>query len=122
MKDGELSPLEKLVKEIQQAGQDWVEAKLRADQLDKDEKNFLAALQNGLEDKSKEKLSEAKLERLARGSSEFRSYVTNLCVAKAEAERRKVRYENLQSFWETKRSELALEREKIAKGIYEMGG
>lgn len=120
MSKSETSELEKLVVEIQNAGQDWISAKLKSDQLEDDEKNFLAALMNGLE-KGFEKVSEARLERLARGSKEFRDYVTGKVLAKSETGRKRVRYEALQNLWEAQRSALAFEREKLAKGIYHEG-
>ena len=118
------SELERLVVEIQDAGQAWVEAKLRSDQLEADEKNYLAAIMNELDGaaiEGKIKLSEAKLERLARGGKGFRDYVVGRVMAQAETAKRKVRYEALQNYWEAKRSELAMEREKISKGIFHEG-
>lgn len=115
--------LEKLVIEIQTAGQEWIETKLKSDQLADGEKNYLAALMNGIEEQFKNaKISEAKLDRLARGTPEFGNYVVGKCAAIAETGRKKVRYEALQNLWEAKRSELAFEREKIAKGIFHAGG
>lgn len=114
--------LEKLVVKIQEGGQEWVEAKLKSDQLDDGEKNYLAAIMNGLEQELKgEKLSETKLERLARGSPEFGQYLIGKCSAIAETSRKKIRYEALQNLFEARRSELALERAKIEKGIFELG-
>lgn len=118
----ELTNFDKLITEIQHAGQDWVEAKLKSDQLEADEKNFLALMMNDLEKTFDEKVSDSKLERLVRGSKEFREYVTGRVAAQAETGRKKVRYENLQNFYEAKRSQLAFEREKLAKGIFHRGG
>ena len=114
------SDLKRLVGAIQKSGLAMVEANLKASQLADDEKNYLAALMNSLA--SGEKRSEAQLEREARGSKEFREYVRGRCIAQAEAGRLKVRYQALQSLFEAKRSELALEREKISKGIFHSGG
>lgn len=116
----ETSSLERLVIEIQDAGQAWVEAKLLSDQLEDGEKNYLAALMNGLESQY-EKVSEAKLERLARGSAEFGEYVQGVVKARAETARKRVRYEALQNLFEAHRSHFALERAKIEKGIYHEG-
>jgi len=114
--------LESLVIEIQQAGQEWIEAKLRSDQLEDGEKNFLAALINSLDDAMKgQKVSETKLERLARGSADFREYVTGKCCAIAETARKRVRYESLRDLFEARRSEFAFERAKLEKGIYHIG-
>ena len=116
----EQTALEKLVVEIQDAGQEWVEAKLKSDQLEADEKNFLAALMNDLE-KGFDKVSEAKLERLSRGGRQYRDYTTGRVLAQAETNRKKVRYESLLNLWEAKRSELAMERAKLEKGIFHIG-
>lgn len=123
MSKPETTHLEKLVVDIQEAGQAWIEAKLKSDQLDDGEKNYLAALMNGIEEQFKNtKISEAKLDRLARGMPEFANYVAGKCEAIAETGRKKVRYEALQNYWEAQRSQLAFEREKISKGIYHTGG
>lgn len=113
--------LERLVTEIQKAGQDYVDAKLKSDQLTDDEKNFLAELQNAIEESAPDKVSEAKLERLARGTPAFRNYVTGMVAARGEMLRKKIRFEALQSLFEAKRSELAFEREKLSKGVFHMG-
>lgn len=118
----ELTNFDKLVTEIQRAGQEWIEAKLKSDQLESDEKNFLAAMMNDLEKTFDDKVSEGKLERLVRGSKEFRNYVTGRVAAQAETGRKKIRYENLQNYYEAKRSELAFQREQISKGIFHRGG
>jgi hypothetical protein len=118
----ERSELEKLVVQIQDGGQAWIEAKLKSDQLVDGEKNFLAALMNDLEKQFKNtKMSEAKLDRLARGTVEFQNYVVGKALAIAETGRKKIRYEALQSLWEAKRSELSFERAKLEKGIYHEG-
>lgn len=120
-KQEQVQDLERLVKEIMKAGQDYVAAKLVSDQLQEDEKNFLAELQNNIEESVKDKTSESKLERLARGSQAFRNYVTGRVTANAEMLRKKIRYESLQSLFEAKRSELSFERVKLEKGIFHEG-
>ena len=112
--------LEKLVVEIQEAGQTWIEAKLKSDQLESNEKNVLAAMINELR-RGLDKASEAKLECLARGSSEFQTYVTGRVLAQAETGRKKVRYEAALNYWEAKRSQLAFERAQLEKGIFHQG-
>lgn len=111
--------LEKWVVQWQSAGKEWVEAKLVSDQLSDDEKAFLADLMNGLDDGKK---SEAKLDRQARGSSEFREHITNTCIAKAVTGRKKVRFDAFGMLFEARRSELSFEREKLSKGIFHKGG
>lgn len=133
------SELENLVVKIQEAGQEWIDAKLKADQLEEDQKSFLASLMNEIDKSYKpgtlvpvdgkggirtiqpEKPTESKLDRQARGSREYREYITSMCLARAEMLRKKVRYDALQSLFEAQRSTLALEREKIAKGIFHEG-
>jgi len=119
--------LERLVVEIQTAGQAWIDAKLKSDQLQDGEKNYLAALMNSLDEAwskgaaKKERISESKLERLARGSPEFGQYVVGKCAAIAETARKRVRYEALRDLWEARRSQLAFERVQIEKGIFAVG-
>ena len=110
--------LEKLVDDIQQAGYAWVEAKLLSDQLDDDIKPFLASIMNDHDDN---KRSEAKLDRLARGSNSFRKYIEKAAVARAETLKKRVHYDSLQSLFEARRSQFALERAKVEKGIFATG-
>jgi hypothetical protein len=107
--------LDKLVKEIQDAGMAWIEAQLEARQLEADTKPFLASLMNALTG------SEAARDREARGSKEFREYVKNANLAWAKAKRLEVRYENLKVLLDARRSELAMKRAKIEKGIFDRG-
>jgi len=111
--------LEKMVVQLEKAGQAWVTARLKSDQLDEDAKPFLASLQNELDDGN---TSEAKLERQAKGSKQFRDYIREMCLARAESLKQKIRYEGFQALFEAKRSEMALERVKIEKGIFHTGG
>lgn len=113
-----MNSLEKTVIEYQQAGKAWVDSKLISDQLEEDQKSFLASLVNELDD---DKTSETKLERKARGSKQYRDYVTNMCLARAEMLKKKVRFDALGMLFESRRSELAFEREGIKKGIFESG-
>lgn len=114
----EFTELEQLVGNIERAGQEWIAAKLKSDQLDGNEKNYLAGLINDLRKAAGEKPSEAKLECLARGSKGFQEYVVGRVLAVGETGRAKVRYEAALNFWEAKRSQMAFERAKIEKGIF----
>lgn len=111
--------LEKMVVQLEKAGQAWVKAKLCAEQLEEDAKPFLASLQNALDDGE---TSEAKLERQAKGSKQYRDYIREMCLARAESLKQKVRYEGFQALFEAKRSELALDRVKLEKGVTHLGG
>jgi hypothetical protein len=107
--------LDALVTEIQNAGMAWIDAQLKARQLEADAKPFLAALMNDMEG------SEAARDRQARGSKIYRDYLRDMNLAWAEAKRLEVRYENLQILLEARRSELAMKRAKIEKGIFDRG-
>jgi hypothetical protein len=100
--------LDALVTEIQNAGMAWIDAQLKARQLE-------AALMNDMEG------SEAARDRQARGSKIYRDYLRDMNLAWAEAKRLEVRYENLQILLEARRSELAMKRAKIEKGIFDRG-
>ena len=114
--------LEAVVTEWKAAGDAWIEAKLKADTLEEDAKSFLASIINELEEKEPEKISEAKLERLARGSKEYRQYIFGMCVARADALKKKVRFDALEKLFDAKRSKRAFERETVKQGIFHQGG
>lgn len=118
-----MNDLEKAVVEYQKAGNDWVDAKLASDQLDEDQKSFLAALINELaKSYDGRKVTEKNLERLALGSTQYRDYVVQVCRARAEMLRKKVRFDALGMLFESRRSQLSYEKEKLAKGIFHEGG
>jgi hypothetical protein len=107
---GNLSKLEQRIIAAEREGEKWADIHAKWLQLDEDKKSFLAALMNDLDDGSK---SEAKLERLARGSKAFRDYITNLALAKGQEIRAKVSYENARDLFEAARSAESTERAKI---------
>jgi hypothetical protein len=107
----ELSPLEQRIVTAEKYGKEWADKYEKWLQIDESKKNYLASLMNDLD---KGDLSEAKLERLARGSDAFKQFITNLCIAKGEELRAKVRYENARDYFEAGRSREATERQKMA--------
>jgi len=115
--------LESTVTEWQAAGDAWVAAKLKSDQLEEDAKSFLAAMINELEDKLPRdaKVIETRLDRRARGTKKYREFIKGMCAARADALIKKVRFDALEKMFEARRSELALERAKIEKGIFHAG-
>lgn len=113
--------LEQWVIKYQAEGQAWVKAKLLADQLSEGQKNYLASLINELEKQSGEKVSESKLERLARGSKEFIDYTNRMCLAISDMLSKRVRYDAMEKFFEAKRSGMSFEKEVIKKGIFHTG-
>lgn len=114
--------LEATVIEWKSAGDAWIAAKLRADQLEEDAKSFLAALINELEKQEKEKIVEARLDRRARGSKEYRDFIQSMCLARADALTKKVRFDALEKLFEARRSQRAFERETVKQGLYHTGG
>lgn len=106
----ERTELEKRIIFAEELGEKWAGIHEIWLQLDEDKKNYLASLMNDLDDGDK---SEAKLERQARGSREFRQYVKNLSIAKGEELRAKVKYENARDLFEAARSKESTEREKM---------
>jgi hypothetical protein len=79
-------------------------------QLDEGRRSYLASLMNDLDDG---KTSEKKLERLALGSKEYREFIKNMCIAKGEELRSKVKYECARDYFEAGRSQESTEREKM---------
>jgi len=110
MSKPERSELEKRIIFAEELGGKWAAIHQIWLQLDEDKKNYLSALMNDLDDGD---TSEAKLERKARGSKEFRDYVKNMCIAKGEELRAKVKYENARDYFEAGRSQESTEREKM---------
>lgn len=104
-----VSELEKRVQFAEKCGQAWAELHEKWLQLEKDEKPYLAALMNDLQGD----MSELARERLAKGSPEFRSYIKNLCIARGEELRAKVKYENAVAWFEAGRSLESTERAKM---------
>lgn len=106
----ERSELEQSVIFAESLGEEWVGVHNIWMQLDEGKKSYLASLINDLDDG---KMSEKKLERLALGCKEYREYIKNMCIAKGEELRARVRYDNARDFFEAKRSKESTEREKI---------
>lgn len=107
------SELEKRIIFAEKAGQKWAELHAIAMQLEEDKKNYLAALINDIEAEHGNTMSESKLERMARGSKQYRDYIRNMCIAKGEELRAKVKYENARDYFEAGRSQESTEREKM---------
>ncbi len=107
------SELEKRIIFAEEAGQKWAELHEIALQLNEDKNNYLAALMNDLESAHGNAVAEKKLERLARGSKEFREYIKNMCIAKGEELRAKVKYDNARDYFEAGRSQESTAREQM---------
>lgn len=118
MKSAELAEWDSLVAHLHDSGVAWVEAHLKASQLEEDQKPFLASIANEMD---QGEFSEAKLERLAKGSAPYRDYIAGMCAARADALRKKVKYESWQNLFEARRTLAATERVKIDRGIFDRG-
>lgn len=105
--------LEKRIILAEEYGQKWVNIHETWLQLDEDKKNYLASLMNDIDAGTDKDFSEAKLERLARGSKQFRDYIKNLSIAKGEELRSRVKYENARAYYEAGRTAEASERVKM---------
>jgi hypothetical protein len=106
----ERSPLEQRIVRAEEYGNEWATKYETWMQLDESKKNYLASLMNDLDNGE---MSETKLERLARGSKDYKDFINNLCIAKGEELRAKVRYENARDYFEAGRSREATERAKL---------
>jgi hypothetical protein len=119
MSKPERTELEQRIIYAESLGEKWASLHEVAMQLEEDKKNYLAALMNDLAgtalpnmppDKT---MTETKLERLARGSPQYREYIRNMCIAKGEELRAKVKYDNARDLFEAARSKESTEREKM---------
>src|SRR5262245_65609106 len=101
------SELERRIIRAEELGQKWVDALEVYHQLEESKKNVLADLQNSLDDGD---TSEAKLERQARSSKEWKDFIRNLCTAEAAMLRAKVKYDCSVAFYEAARTAEASKR------------
>mgnify|MGYP006957736573 FL=1 len=114
-------PLIRIVDAWKKQGDLYAELRLQSDQLEGDEKNFLAALMNSVEKADETAKSEAKLERLARGSAEYRDYCRGVALARAATLKAKVRFDALYALLECHRTIAATDRAKINARIDHVG-
>ena len=113
----ERTELERRILRAEELGQKWAAADEIFYQLDETKKTVLADLMRDLDTDGK--ASEARLERLARSSQQWRDHIGRLAIAKGEMLRAKVRYESAVAYYEaarttesTKRVEMQLLRDK----------
>ena len=112
---------QQIIQHWQDAGNTWIDAKLKSDQLEEDARPYLASLMNDLARAAREKVSETHLDREARGSENYRAYVSRMVLAKAETLRARVKFDAIDKTFEARRSHEAMERAKIEKGIFHEG-
>jgi len=105
--------LEKRIILAESLGQKWAELHAIWLQLDEDKKGYLSALMNDIEAAHGNTISESKLERMARGSKQYRDYIRNMCIARGEELRAKIKYTNALNFFEAGRSAESTAREQM---------
>lgn len=111
--------LESLSYQIEEKGKEWNTAKQVAERADELRKILLADIQNRHEAgvvqyDPKAKISETKLERIARGSDEFRGHIEETVKAKKDANDKYMEYEALKNLFDATRSAMALERARAS--------
>ena len=120
-KPEELSKLQKLLLDIQQADRDYI-AKLKVSEpLEADLKSFLAAIKNemaGIKNEDGKRPSESQIEREALGNPNYRAHLQTVVTAKLETIQAERRYEELCKWFDCLRSELAMERETIKRAYF----
>lgn len=111
------SDLEVLADRIEAAGKLWVEYKQVAARMEELKKTLKAQLSNRIEadyEAKKEKApSEAKLDRLARGSDEYIAHVELMIENQQVAHIQFIEYEALKNLYEAKRSDMSFEKAKM---------
>jgi len=116
-----LTELERTVVEWRKRGLAWAEAKMKSDLLEKDKESFLAGIINALR-KADPDASDTKLKAQAQGSQEYRDFITGMVLAKHAELVAKVEYDCVDKLFSARQSDQSMERAKIEKGIFAMGG
>ena len=91
----------------------WADADAAASMLEETKTVLLQELKTRFIGESNDKMSEAQAECLAKTSTEYREHVTNMCKARAVANRRKVQLEYLRmrhSEWQSSEANSRIER------------
>ena len=117
---GIANSLEQIVGDLDAAGLEWARLDLKASQLEEDKKSFLAAIQTELT-KQHPEASEKTLERLALADPTYRAFVSGMCAARAAALQARIKYDNTEKLYDARRSQLALERDKVERNISHIG-
>ena len=81
--------------------------------LDKMEKDILDQIKDKIDKEEPEKISEVKLERLARNHTEWKEYKEELYAARRNRGQKKVRYVQADKYWQTLQSGLAYKRDEM---------
>ena len=101
-------------------GMEMVDLRLAWEQLDLDEKPYLAATVQSYRARNIS-ASEEKLKSLALADTNYRDYLRALALAHHRFLQAQVRYNSLCSAYEAKRTEHATQRAKINMGVFHEG-
>ena len=93
----------KIMAKVVEYGNEWADKQEAADLLDEEKKNVLARLKLSF----KSEKSDAAKETLARAENEWTSYIVEMCKAKKEATKAKVRYDAAKSWADGLRTKAA---------------
>lgn len=104
------SELEKRIIRAEKLGEEYAERDALYYQLDETKKSVLADLMKDLDNGD---TSEAKLERMARATKEWRDHINNLALAKGQMLRARVRYEAAVAWYEAARTAESTNRVKM---------
>ena len=109
--------LEDIVAEMEKAGEEWADAHQIARRMEEGKKTLLAKLKNEIADKLDSggfKVTDGKLERLARADDKYSEYIEAWTAAEGEALKRKTKYETIKNHFEARRSWVSLEKAKTS--------
>ena len=100
---------DRIYHEITKAGEDWADKEAAADLLEETKKTVLAEIMNAIPNKS----SAAQVEREALADPVYRLHVTNMVLARKEANKARVRYEATKVLSEMRRSQESTRRAEM---------
>jgi hypothetical protein len=102
--------LEEIVHLTNRVGMEYVASKKEADRLDLLRATVRARLMIRYDD---DKISEAKIKRLAESDPEYVEFLEKLAVAKSEADRLKMRYDSYRNLFDARRSMLSYQKAEM---------
>lgn len=116
-----LENLEKLVTEIEEAGIYYVELRAIARRYEELKKIKLAQLKRDHAKRNDGRISHVQLESKAYADPDYKKFILDLVRTEKESEKAKVRYEACKNLFDAMRTNIAFEREKLAKGVIGVG-
>ena len=102
--------LEEIVHLTNRVGMEYVAVKKDADRLDLLRATIRARLMIRHDD---DKISEAKIKRLAEADPEYVEFLEKLALAKAESDRLKMRYDSYRNLFDARRSMLSYQKAEM---------